>query len=178
MDTLHPSDTVMGGIVVRSPFAEVPSGSLLLQLEPRPRAVYVLAQAGEDPALVGAKLTKGPRAEARQRVFAIVQEAHMLGVQSLTALARAELRAILVDELTRWPFLLRASGAFGDITELAAVLGVHRASIYRHLDTARALIQAHVKENPSWGTTAGTAARRRSSTNRPVPGVFSAGVST
>jgi hypothetical protein len=169
----------MGGIVVRNPFEEVPSGNPLSQLEPRRRAVYVLLEAGEDPTVVGVKLTKGPRAEAHLRAFKVVDQARLqLGVTPRARARMGRLRVILPDELVRWTFLLRACGAFEDMTELAVVLGCHRASCYRHLETARALILAHVEKESPWEPIASTVDRRRSSPNRAGSAASSAGGST
>jgi len=102
VERLHPSDVARGGELVRSPWADVPSGNPLALLEPRSRAVYLLLVAGESAAEVGARLVRDLRGRfvpdpelAAARTLASVSRA--LGLSPAARARAGRLRAIVPD---------------------------------------------------------------------------------
>ena len=144
VERLHPSDVARGGELVRSPWADVPSGNPLALLEPRSRAVYLLLVAGESAAEVGARLVRDLRGRfvpdpelAAARTLASVSRA--LGLSPAARARAGRLRAIVPDRELRWLLILVGSGVFPDRTALAQLLGIHRATLYRRMEELAAL---------------------------------------
>jgi hypothetical protein len=140
--TLHPHDVAVAGALVRSPFLDAPSGNPLLLVPAAQRVIFVLLAHGEDPAAVGLRLLPGPPEGAAARALAVAARVARTTKVTLDRGHRAAtLRRLLPRETDRWVLLLVASGSFNDVSELARVLGLHRSTLYRHLDAARSILE-------------------------------------
>lgn len=133
---------VRGRELVRSPFLDVSSGDPLLLVPAAPRVVFILLAHGEDPAAVGLRLLPGPPKGAAARALAVAARVARTTKVALDRGHRAAtLQHLLRNSTARWVLILAASGSFPDMTELARVLGLHRSTLYRRLDAARAILQ-------------------------------------
>jgi predicted transcriptional regulator len=52
---------------------------------------------------------------------------------------------MLPDPRDRWPFVLRSTSAFTNVDEIAEALGVDRATAYRHLGVATAMLSRELR---------------------------------
>lgn len=145
MTQVIPADVVSrSGELIASPLAYAASGSPLMHLEPRERAAILLLQAGESPALVGHRILRARVRYATRASLELLERAMvdlLIVATRPPAAAVARLERAVPDATMRWGFVLRAAGLLSE-TEIARLLGVHRATVYRHLDGATGRLRA------------------------------------
>lgn len=132
-----------GGTIVRSPWLDVPASCPLSRLPTDKRALMVLLAAGEEPTTLG-RLLRVPSRRAQRAVReALAAAVEATGLHYQRRPRSETLTRIVPARRARWAFLLRASGAFR-LTEIARLLRVHRASVYRDVALARSQIERHL----------------------------------
>jgi hypothetical protein len=131
----------------------VPAGNPLSLVEARTRAVAVLLTLGESPRRVGEVVLDAPRRTAARRARAALRAAQQIirpATIHLHSRRRARLARIVANDRCRWTLLLRVSGAFASVDEIAHGMSVDRATCYRYLKAAtKALIDFSARDKAS-----------------------------
>lgn len=144
---VHPNDVTSRSLeLVRSPWLDTASGNPRVLLASRDRAAIVLLEAGEPADDVGRHILGARRSVAAASAREVLQRSTAeigieLRIPSASGIAR--LRRVLPERALRWAFIVKASGLFTG-AEAAALLGIHRASLYRQADRVTSTLRTEL----------------------------------
>ena len=121
-----------------------PHGNPLTVVDVIPRAAAVLLALGEDPRRVGEVLLGAPPSTAARRARAALRVARQIirpATIHLHTRRRARLVQLIPNPRRRWTLLLRMSGAFDQVDQIADALHVDRATCYRDLQACHGILR-------------------------------------